>query len=167
MSVTLHTDFGDLKIELFIDEAPKTCENFLAHCAAGTYNNTKILRNIPNFIVQFGDPTNKGRGGESIWGGYIEDEFHPNLRHIKRGIVSMANSGEPNTNGSQFFITYNKLPSLDGKFTVFGQVINGQDTTLTRMEKEIKVKAKNNKPLQDYYITNVTIHANPIADRES
>ncbi|CDR39403.1 CYFA0S03e02938g1_1 [Cyberlindnera fabianii] len=80
-----------------------TAQNFLAHCAQGTYTNTKVVRNIKSFIVQFGDPTNTGKGGESIWGGKFEDELRQDLRHDQRGVLSMANTG-PNTNGSQFFI---------------------------------------------------------------
>ncbi|KAK7206031.1 peptidyl-prolyl cis-trans isomerase-like 3 [Myxozyma melibiosi] len=161
MSVTLHTDLGDIKIELFCSSVPKTCENFLAHCALGTYDNTKIHRNIPGFMVQMGDPTGTGKGGESIWGGKFEDEIRPGLRHNARGVVSMANSG-PNTNGSQFFITYDKHSHLDGAYTVFGKVIDGQDTTLSELE-EVKCDKKN-RPLTPIYIKSVTIHANPLAE---
>ena len=111
MSVTLHTDLGDLKLELFCKLCPKTCENFLALVASGKYDGTVFHRNIPGFIVQGGDPTGTGKGGESIWvrqrvsfcvlilnkGGPFEDEIDDNLRHSGRGILSMANSGA-NTN---------------------------------------------------------------------
>ena len=97
MSVTMHTDLGDLKIELYCQQCPKTCENFLALCASGQYDGTTFHRNIPGFMVQGGDPTATGKGGQSIWGGTFEDEIHDNLRHNQRGVVSMANSG-PNTN---------------------------------------------------------------------
>ena len=97
MSVTIHTDLGDLKIELYCQQCPKTCENFLALCASGQYDGTTFHRNIPGFMVQGGDPSGSGKGGESIWGGCFEDEIHDNLRHNQRGVVSMANSG-PNTN---------------------------------------------------------------------
>lgn len=139
MSVSLHTDLGDIKIELFCEQCPKTCEvvlrpdlhdrlisgvivlqNFLALCASGYYDNCIFHRNIKGFMVQTGDPTNTGKKGESIWGGKFEDELHDNLTHSARGIVSMANNG-PNTNGSQFFITYDRHPHLDLKYTVFGK----------------------------------------------
>ncbi|GFR60860.1 peptidyl-prolyl cis-trans isomerase, partial [Elysia marginata] len=102
-----------------------------------------------------------GKGGNSIWGSKFEDEFREALKHTTRGIVSMANNG-PDTNGSQFFITYGKQPHLDMKYTVFGRVIDGFDT-LDCLEK-IPVNEKNYKPLVETRLTNITIHANPIAD---
>lgn len=112
MAVTLHTDLGTLKLELFCDTVPRTTFNFLALAASGYYDNTLFHRNIKGFMLQGGDPTGTGKGGESIWGGKFNDEIHPENQHTTRGIVSMANSG-PNTNGSQFFITYAKHPHLD------------------------------------------------------
>ncbi|XP_055472546.1 peptidyl-prolyl cis-trans isomerase-like 3 isoform X1 [Psammomys obesus] len=119
-SVTLHTDVGDIKIEVFCERTPKTCENFLALCASNYYNGCVFHRNIKGFMVQTGDPTGTGRGGSSIWGKKFEDEYSEYLKHNVRGVVSMANNG-PNTNGSQFFITYGKQPHLDMKYTVFGK----------------------------------------------
>lgn len=121
-SVTLHTDVGDIKIELFCEDCPKTCENFLALCASGYYNGSLFHRNIKGFIVQTGDPTGTGKGGNSIWERKFEDEFKENLKHTDRGMVSMANSG-PNTNQSQFFFTYAAQPHLDLKYTLFGRFI--------------------------------------------
>jgi len=161
MSVTLHTDVGEVKLELHCDQCPKACENFLALCASGYYDNTVIHRNIKEFMVQMGDPTGKGRGGECIWGGKFDDEFLDTLKHNTRGILSMANNG-PNTNGSQFFITYGKQPHLDNKYTIFGKVIDGWDT-LDELEK-IPVTEKTFKPLTEIRVKGVTIHANPIAD---
>ena len=109
MSVTLHTNLGDLKVELFCEDAPRTCENFLALCASEYYDNTSFHRNIKGFMIQGGDPTGTGRGGQSIWGGKFPDEIRDNLKHTNRGVMSMANSG-PNTNASQFFFTYAKCP---------------------------------------------------------
>ncbi|KAI9136236.1 cyclophilin-like domain-containing protein [Paraphysoderma sedebokerense] len=162
MSVTLHTDLGDIKIELFVDSTPKASHNFLALCASDYYNNCLFHRNIKGFMVQTGDPTGTGKGGESIWKTKFEDEIRSMLKHNVRGIVSMANSG-PNTNASQFFITYAKQPHLDSKYTVFGKVIDGFDT-LDAIEK-VPVDEKN-RPLQDIKIKSVTIHANPIAERQ-
>jgi peptidyl-prolyl cis-trans isomerase-like 3 len=122
MSVTLHTTHGPLKIELYCSACPKTCENFLALCASGYYNEVPFHRNLKGFITQTGDGEFKtGKGGKSIWGGYFEDEISPALRHSGRGVVSMANKGE-NTNGSQFFICYAQQKHLDGRNTVFGKV---------------------------------------------
>ncbi|KAJ1950176.1 Peptidyl-prolyl cis-trans isomerase cyp10 [Linderina macrospora] len=160
MSVTLHTDLGDIKLELFCSEVPKASENFLALCASGYYNDTKIHRNIKGFIVQMGDPTGTGKGGTSIWGRKYEDEIRSTLKHDRRGVVSMANSG-PDTNGSQFFITYERQPSLDSKYTIFARVIDG-DETLAAIER-VAVDKKH-RPVEVIKLKSVTIHANPIAD---
>jgi peptidyl-prolyl cis-trans isomerase-like 3 len=163
MSVTLHTTHGDLKLEIFCEIVPKAAKNFLALCAMGAYDNTIFHRNIKNFIVQGGDPTGTGKGGQSIYGGFFEDEIIPSLDHDRRGIVSMANSG-PNTNAAQFFITYSKQTHLNGIYTIFARVIDGFET-LDLIEKE--PVGKSNKPLNEIKINSVTIHSNPIAERES
>ncbi|KAI9755741.1 MAG: cytochrome P450 monooxygenase 4 [Chaenotheca gracillima] len=157
----LHTNRGDLKLEIFCESVPKTAENFLALCASDYYKGTTFHRNIAGFMIQGGDPTSKGKGGESIYGGNFEDEIKPTLRHNARGIVSMANRG-PGTNGSQFFVTYGAAPHLDGKNSVFGRVIGGVDTTLDAMET-IEVDKKY-RPKEPITIEKVTIHANPLAD---
>ncbi|KAL5486043.1 CYP10 [Sanghuangporus weigelae] len=161
MSVTLHTTHGDLKIELSCEASSKASENFLAHCAAGTYNGVKFHRNIAGFMVQTGDPSGTGKGGQSIWGKPFPDEIRAALKFNARGIVAMANSG-PDTNKSQFFITYSKQPHLDGKYTIFGKVIDGADSTLDAIERE-PVDGKH-RPLKEVLLNSVTIHANPIAD---
>jgi peptidyl-prolyl cis-trans isomerase-like 3 len=163
MSVTLNTDIGNIKLELFIEAAPKACKNFLALCASGYYDGCIFHRNIKGFIVQTGDPTNTGKGGKSIWGGYYEDEFKDNLKHTKRGIVSFANKG-PNTNGSQFMITYGKQANFDMKYTIFAHVIDGM-STLDELEK-IPVDEKTFRPNYDIKINSVTIHSNPFAEFE-
>ncbi|KAF8251602.1 cyclophilin-like protein [Wilcoxina mikolae CBS 423.85] len=164
MSVTLHTTHGALKLELFIEACPKTCENFLALCASGYYDDVPFHRNLAGFMTQTGDGELKtGKGGKSIWGGYFDDEISPALRHSARGIVSMANKGE-NTNGSQFFICYAPQKHLDGRNTVFGKVIDGMDTTLKRIE-EVEVDKKH-RPKTPVRIQKVTIHANPLADMD-
>jgi peptidyl-prolyl cis-trans isomerase-like 3 len=110
-------------------------------------------------MVQTGDPTNTGKGGTSIWNTKFEDEFQPTLKHNTRGSVSMANSG-PNTNASQFFITYGRHAHLDGVYTVFGKVIDGWET-LDALE-HVTVDEKY-RPVQDVCIQSITIHANPLA----
>lgn len=135
MSVTLHTTIGDLKFEIFCDSAPRTAFNFLALCASGSYNGVTFHRNIAGFMIQGGDTSEKTgtKGGESIWGPVaFPDEIHPNNRHDKRGVLSMANKG-PNTNRSQFFVCYDKQPHLDNLHTIFGQLIDGWDV-LDKME---------------------------------
>ncbi|XP_071947986.1 peptidyl-prolyl cis-trans isomerase-like 3 isoform X2 [Antedon mediterranea] len=161
MSLTIHSDLGDIKIELFCEQVPRACENFLALSASGYYKGCLFHRNIKGFMVQTGDPSGTGKGGVSIWGRKFEDEFVDTIKHNVRGVVSMANNG-PNTNGSQFFITYAKQPHLDMKYTIIGKVIDGLDT-IDELEK-LPVNEKNYRPLEKVCISDITIHANPIAD---
>ncbi|ETW83112.1 hypothetical protein HETIRDRAFT_107239 [Heterobasidion irregulare TC 32-1] len=161
--VTLHTTYGDLKIEVFCEAVPKAAENFLALCAANYYDGTVFHRNIKTFMIQGGDPTGSGKGGQSIWGKPFADEIRSTLKFNNRGIVAMANSG-PDSNKSQFFISYSKQPHLDSKYTIFGKVIDGADSTLDAMER-IPVNNKN-RPLHEIKLTHVTIHANPVADAQ-
>ncbi|KAL9714003.1 Peptidyl-prolyl cis-trans isomerase cyp10 [Leucoagaricus gongylophorus] len=161
MSVTLHMTHGDLKIEIFCEAVPKAAENFLALCASNYYDGCIFHRNIKSFMVQTGDPSGSGKGGQSIWGSPFSDEIRSTLKFNARGIVAMANSG-PDTNRSQFFITYSKQPHLDGKYTIFGKVIDGVDSTLDAMER-VPVNGKN-RPLSEIKLLNITIHSNPIAD---
>jgi peptidyl-prolyl cis-trans isomerase-like 3 len=112
-------------------------------------------------MIQTGDPSGSGKGGQSIWGGTFPDELRSTLKFNARGVVAMANSG-PDTNKSQFFITFAKQPHLDTKYTIFGKVIDGADSTLDAMER-VPVNNKN-RPLSEIKLTHITIHANPIAD---
>lgn len=123
VKVTIETTMGNIEAELYAAEAPKTVENFVTLADKGFYNGLIFHRVIPGFMIQTGDPTGTGAGGP----GYkFADEFSPNLRHNKPGVLSMANAG-PNTNGSQFFIIEKPTPWLDGKHSVFGQVTGGMD----------------------------------------
>jgi len=123
---TIHTTMGDIVVKLFFQECPKTVENFTVHSKNGYYDNTVFHRVIQGFMIQCGDPQGDGTGGESIWGGEFEDEFHRSLKHDRPFTLSMANAG-PNTNGSQFFVTTVPTPWLDNKHTVFGRVLQGMD----------------------------------------
>ncbi|KAH9907772.1 cyclophilin-like protein [Xylariomycetidae sp. FL2044] len=165
MSVTLHTNLGDLKIEVFCESVPKTAENFLALCASNYYDQSPFHRLIPNFMAQTGGPANPNpenpKGGKSIWGSPFEDEIRPALKHNARGIVSMANKG-PGTNGSQFFILFEKAPHLDGLNTVFGKII-GDDSLATLAKLEALEVDKKSRPKEKTFIEKVTIHANPLA----
>jgi peptidyl-prolyl cis-trans isomerase A (cyclophilin A) len=162
---TLKTTMGDIVIELFADKAPKTVANFI-DLASGTkewtdpktgekvkrplYNGTIFHRVIPGFMIQGGDPLGNGTGGA----GYrFEDEFHPELKHTKSGILSMANAG-PNTNGSQFFITLKATPWLDGKHSVFGEVVKGQKVidAIAQVGRDFR-----DKPIKDIVIQEVII----------
>jgi peptidyl-prolyl cis-trans isomerase B (cyclophilin B) len=119
----IHTDKGDIELQLFAERAPKTVENFVTLNEKGFYDGLTFHRVIPDFMIQGGCPQGTGTGGP----GYtFEDEFHPELKHDSAGILSMANAG-PNTNGSQFFITHVPCPWLDGKHAVFGKVLAGQE----------------------------------------
>jgi len=115
---------GEIIIELYDDQAPKTCTNFTELTRRGYYNNTPFHRIIKDFMIQGGDPSGTGRGGESIYGRPFEDEITKELKHTGAGILSMANSGK-NTNASQFFITIAPCPWLDGKHTIFGRICKG------------------------------------------
>jgi len=120
---TFKTEKGDFVLELYADKAPTTVNNFVFLARDGFYDSTTFHRVIKGFMAQGGDPTGSGRGGP----GYkFADEFNASLKHNSAGILSMANAG-PNTNGSQFFITYGPTPHLDGKHAVFGKVISGMD----------------------------------------
>jgi peptidyl-prolyl cis-trans isomerase-like 3 len=163
-AIKLHTSRGDIKLEIFCETVPKTAENFLALCASGFYDGSPFHRLIPNFMVQTGSPSSdpKSKTSTSIYdtsNQLFEDEIRPALRHNARGIVSMANKG-PNSNGSQFFITFAPAPHLDGKNTVFGKLLEG-DEVLDDIEK-IAVDKKS-RPQERVEIKKVTIHANPLA----
>lgn len=179
----LKTNMGTIKIKLFPEYAPKTVENFETHIKNGYYNGIIFHRVIDGFMIQGGDPTGTGRGGESIWGEAFEDEFSNSMLNI-RGALSMANAG-PNTNGSQFFIVQAKevspdlikmmeeavsqgyseafidayshlggTPHLDGRHTVFGQVIEGMDVVdkIAGVERD-----EMDKPKTDVVIEEATI----------
>ncbi len=122
----LETRHGNIKIKLFEEEAPKTCENFITHIKNGYYDGLIFHRVIKEFMIQGGDPTGTGRGGESIWGKSFKDEFSPNLKFDRKGLLAMANAG-PNTNGSQFFITTVETPWLTNHHTIFGEVVEGYE----------------------------------------
>lgn len=123
IKITIKTNKGEIDATLFAAKTPVTSANFLNLAARGYYDGISFHRVIADFMIQGGDPTGTGRGGP----GYrFEDEFDPQLRHDKPGILSMANAG-PGTNGSQFFITHRDTPHLDDRHTVFGEVTRGQD----------------------------------------
>ncbi|GJJ08795.1 hypothetical protein Clacol_003014 [Clathrus columnatus] len=136
---------GSLNIELYCEKAPKTCYNFLMLAKAGKYDNCLFHRLIPGFMIQTGDPTGTGSGGESHWGTPFRDEFDAKnaAKHDGRGIVAMANKG-PGTNGSQFYITFREAPHLDDKHTVFGKLVGGE-SVLDALEK-LPRKDKTDRP---------------------
>lgn len=122
MQVVLRTTMGDIDIELWPKEAPKAVRNFVQLCIEGYYDNTIFHRIMKDFMVQGGDPTGTGQGCESIYGHSFNDEFHSRLKFNHRGLIACANQNKPNTNGSQFFITFDRADHLDRKSTIFGKV---------------------------------------------
>ena len=144
----METDKGTMVIELFADKTPKTVNNFVFLVREGYYDGVIFHRVINDFMVQGGDPTGTGMGGPGYKFG---DEFHPSLKHDKQGVLSMANAG-PGTNGSQFFITHGPTPWLDGKHSVFGQVVEGLDVLMS-----IPVRDPNNRNAPAIKMTRVTI----------
>ena len=125
-SVILETNQGNIELKLMPQIAPRACENFIGLVKKGYYNGVIFHRVIKNFMIQSGDPTGTGGGGDSIWGKPFEDEVSPDMQFNESGILAMANAG-PNTNGSQFFITTAKTPWLDMRHTIFGKVVSGYE----------------------------------------
>lgn len=125
--VKFKTNLGEINVELYCEEAPKTCYNFIKLAQQGNYNNTTFHRSIRGFMAQGGDPTGTGTGGNSFWGAPFGDEFKNSLEHSSRGILSMANRGI-NTNTCQFFFTYQAAHHLDKKHTIFGKIVGGMET---------------------------------------
>lgn len=124
--VVFETTEGNFEVTLNPKIAPKTCENFLGLAKKDYYNGTVFHRVIKGFMIQGGDPTGTGAGGESIWGKPFKDECTPNVTFDRPGLLAMANAG-PNTNGSQFFITATATPHLNQRHTIFGEVTKGLD----------------------------------------
>jgi peptidyl-prolyl cis-trans isomerase-like protein 2 len=161
--VQLLTNLGALNLELLCKDAPRTCDNFIRLCKRGYYNDTIFHRLIKHFVLQGGDPTGTGKGGESSWGAAFNDELDNNLAHDKRGMLSMANSGK-NTNKSQFYITLKSCPHLNKKHTIFGRLVGGMDT-LDKIE-QIKVTDKD-RPIQDVRIVSATVFVDPFEEIDS
>lgn len=156
--VILETSQGDIELQLFPDVAPKTVENFLGLVEQGYYDGIIFHRVIKAFMIQGGDPTGTGRGGESIWGGKFEDEVAPQVQFDRQGLLAMANAG-PNTNGSQFFITTEPTPWLNMKHTIFGEVISGYD--VVEKIENTRVTPGDNRPVQEQKIIRAYVYGSP------
>ncbi|NXK97353.1 CWC27 protein, partial [Formicarius rufipectus] len=157
----LRTTAGEIDIELWSKEAPKACRNFIQLCMEEYYNNTIFHRVVPGFIVQGGDPTGTGSGGESVYGAPFKDEFHSRLRFNRRGLVAMANAG-PHDNGSQFFFTLGRADELNNKHTIFGKVTGDTIYNMLRLA-EVEVD-KEERPLSPHKIRSTEVLFNPFDD---
>lgn len=132
-TVVFETTSGNVELTLYPKSAPLACENFIKHVQNKYYDGITFHRVIQGFMIQGGDPTGTGRGGESIWGKPFKDEVESGMKFEKKGVLAMANAG-PNTNGSQFFITTAATPWLNGNHTIFGEVTKGYDV-VEKIEK--------------------------------
>ncbi|GAA5803359.1 Peptidyl-prolyl isomerase cwc27 [Helicostylum pulchrum] len=159
--VILHTTSGDIEIELWGKEAPRATRNFIQLCLEGYYDNTIFHRVIPDFLVQGGDPTGTGQGGESIYEEGFPDEFHSRLRFNRRGLVGLANTGQDD-NGSQFFITLDRADDLTKKHTLFGRVAG--DTLFNVMKMTELELDENERPLYPPRIKSAEVVLNPFDD---
>jgi peptidylprolyl isomerase len=146
--VVFETNKGLIEIELYPNIAPKACENMIGLVKKGYYDGLIFHRVIKDFMIQGGDPTGTGRGGESLWGRSFEDEVSPSVTFDRKGLLAMANAG-PSTNGSQFFITTIPTPWLNMKHTLFGEVVNGYDVVERIENCEVD---SYDKPLEDQKI---------------
>ena len=165
--VILETNYGNIDIELFTLEAPKSCRNFIQHCLNKYYNGCHFFKIFKNFMIQTGDPTNTGSGGESIYSSEFRDEFHSRLKFNHRGVVAMNNKNKPNSNGSQFFITLEKCEEMNKKFTIFGKVtgptfFNAVNISNLSADEDGKPLMNNEKEIPKIINTEVVI--NPFKD---
>ena len=152
----LETNLGSIEITLRPDVAPKTVENFVGLIKKGYYDGLIFHRVIKNFMIQGGDPTGTGRGGESLWGKAFNDEFSTKVNFDKPGVLAMANSGR-NTNGSQFFITTVATPWLNGRHSIFGFVTKGMDIVKKIENAPTSGRRAGDKPLQTIYIKKASL----------
>lgn len=159
--VVVKTTLGDIEVELWAKETPKACRNFIQLALEGYYDGCLVNRLVPGFIVQTGDPTNTGEGGESIYGAPFADELHSRLRFNRRGLVGMA-STQPNDNRSQFFFTLDKADELNRKHTLFGRVAGDTLFNLLRIG-EVEVD-KDERPLHPIKIISIEVLNNPFDD---
>ncbi|KAF8527320.1 cyclophilin-like domain-containing protein [Gautieria morchelliformis] len=159
--VLIVTSVGDVEIELWATETPKACRNFIALALEGYYDGVIFHRVVPDFLVQTGDRTGTGGGGESFYGEPFEDEIHPRLRFAHRGLVGMANNGEKNSNDSQFFITLDRADELHGKHTLFGRCIGD---TFFNVLKIGQLELEGERPVYPPKIRTVKILDNPFDD---
>ncbi|XP_057516495.1 peptidyl-prolyl cis-trans isomerase CYP57 isoform X1 [Amaranthus tricolor] len=161
--VVIETTYGPIDIELWPKEAPKAVRNFVQLCLEGYYDNTIFHRIIKGFLIQGGDPSSTGVGGESIYGAPFSDEFHSRLRFNHRGLVACANAGSPHSNGSQFFMTLDRCDWLDKKNTIFGKVTGDSIYNLLRIG-EVETDSDDRPMDPAPKITSIEVIWNPFED---
>ncbi|CAD6909756.1 unnamed protein product [Tilletia controversa] len=162
--IRLVTSSGDIDIELWSNEAPKACRNIIGLALEGYYDNCVFHRIVKNFIIQTGDPTGTGMGGESFYGEPFADEIHQRLRFTRRGLVACANSNEPGTNESQFFITLDQTPELQNKHTIWGRI---EGPTIYNVLALADVEMRQDEPDRPVYapkLLTVQVLENPFDD---
>ena len=164
-TVCIRTNFGDLFFTIFASKSPRCSFNFIQLAKSGYYDKVQFHRFVKGFILQGGDPTGTGRGGESVWSKpFGERTLHPSLKHEERGILSMANAGDVNANGSQFFITLRSTPHLDGKHPIFGKLLSG-NSVLEQIESEVEVDTNSgHRPIQSIVIEDVFVLEDPFEE---
>ncbi|KAI9894843.1 MAG: Peptidyl-prolyl isomerase cwc27 [Vezdaea aestivalis] len=162
--VLLTTTGGDILLELFAKQTPVTSRNFLQLCLDGYYNDTIFHRLVPGFILQGGDPSGTGSGGEAIYpGGLFADEFHSRLKFNRRGLLGMANGGVKDDNGSQFFVTLAETPELQDRNTMFGRVVGDTIYNIMKMG-ELELQEATERPLYPIKVTGTEVLVNPFTD---
>ena len=159
--VILETNRGDIEVELFAKECPQTCKNFVALALEGYYDNIIWHRVVPDFIIQTGDPTATGLGGESFYGESFADELHQRLRFNRRGLLGMANASQPNSNDSQFFLTLAPTPELQGRHTMFGRISNNTIYNLVGLAENVGEIGDDDRPLFPPKLRAVRVVENP------
>ena len=163
--VLLQTTSGEILLELFAKQTPLTSRNFLQLCLDGYYDGTIFHRLVPGFVIQGGDPTGTGEGGEAIYdGGLIADEFHSRLKFNRRGLLGMANGGKKDDNGSQFFLTLDKTEELQGRNTMFGRVVGDTIYNMVKMAEAELPDHGSERPLYPTKITASEVLVNPFDD---
>ena len=164
--VLLTTTSGDLELEIFAKQTPLASRNFLQHCIDGYYDNTVFHRLVPGFIIQGGDPTGTGHGGESaLERETFEDEFHSRLKYNRRGLLGMANGGGKDENGSQFFLTLAATPELQGRNTMFGRIVGDTIYNLMKMgDAELEPVEGSERPMYPTRVTKTEVLVNPFED---
>lgn len=160
--VVLETSRGDIEVELFAKECPKACKNFIALALEGYYDNLVWHRYLADFIIQTGDPSGTGAGGESFYGEPFQDEFHSRLRFNRRGLLGMANGSDRDTNESQFFLTLAPTPELQNRHTMFGRVVSNKTIyNLVALTESVGEVDHDNRPRYPPKLKTIRVLENP------